>query len=61
VGEEGDGAATWGACALPWRDLQWVQGGGGLGGTVARGGGEGGGGPRALMAANRGRGTTKIV
>jgi hypothetical protein len=25
VGEEGDGAATWGTCAPPWRDLRWVR------------------------------------
>jgi hypothetical protein len=38
VGEEGDGAATWGACAPPWRDLRRVRGGGG--GLADRGGKE---------------------
>jgi hypothetical protein len=52
VGEEGDGAATWGACAPPWRDLRRVRGGGG-GGGVGRIAAVGRRvrGPRALMAA----------
>jgi hypothetical protein len=50
VGEEGDGAATWGACAPPWRDPRWVRGAGGLGGTMADPRRWGGGGPWALMA-----------